>query len=66
MALTLNDAPTERLTAAELAAWREIPTAVISDDLNRTSTMQAAIKPVGPGGSRGHLDPKGVSVEWRQ
>ncbi len=49
MALTLNDAPRERLTADELVAWREIPTAVISDDLNRTATMQAAIKPVGPG-----------------
>ena len=49
MALTLNDAPRERLTADELAAWREIPTAVISDDVNRTATMQAAIKPVGPG-----------------
>jgi regulator of RNase E activity RraA len=49
MALTLNDAPKERLSDETLAAWREIPTAVISDDLNRTATMQAAIKPVGPG-----------------
>ena len=49
MVLLLNDAPTERLTTDELSAWREIPTAVISDDLNRSGTMQAAIKPVGPG-----------------
>lgn len=49
MALTLNEAPGDRLSDVQLEAWRGIPTAVISDDLNRTATMQAAIKPVGPG-----------------
>ncbi|MEE8522726.1 MAG: RraA family protein [Thermoanaerobaculia bacterium] len=49
MALVLNDAPTARLSADDLAAWRQIPTAIISDELNRTGTMHAAIKAVGPG-----------------
>lgn len=49
MALILNPAPAERLAESEIAVWRGVPTAVISDDLNRTQTMHAAIKPVGPG-----------------
>ena len=49
MSLIINDAPEARLSEAELSAWREIPVAVISDDLNRTGTMAAAIKPVGAG-----------------
>ena len=49
MALVVNPAPQARLSAEEIAAWRELPTAVISDDLNRTGTMQAAIKSVAPG-----------------
>ncbi len=47
--LTINDPPRTRLPESELAAWREIPTAVISDDLGRSGTMQAAIKPLAPG-----------------
>ncbi len=49
MALEMRDAPTERMSSDHINVWREIPTAVISDDLNRTGTMHAAIKPVGPG-----------------
>ena len=49
MSLILNDAPEARLSETELSAWREVPVAVISDDLNRTGTMAAAIKPVGAG-----------------
>lgn len=47
MALTINDPPENRMAAEKIAAWKAIPTAVIGDDLNRTQTMQAAIKPVG-------------------
>ena len=49
LALTINPSPTTLLSDDELAAWAALPTAIISDDLNRTNTMQAAIKPVGPG-----------------
>ena len=46
--LTINDPPPTRLPERELAAWREIPTAVISDDLGRSSTVQWAIKLFAP------------------
>ena len=49
MALEMNDPPRERMPAEKLAAWRGIPTAVISDELNRAGTMSAAIKPLSPG-----------------
>jgi regulator of RNase E activity RraA len=49
MALEMRDAPTDRMSSDDINVWRDIPTAVISDDLNRTGTMHAAIKPVGPG-----------------
>ena len=49
MALVVNDASFERMGEGEIAEWREIPTAVISDDLNRTGTMHSVIKPLGPG-----------------
>ncbi len=49
MALVVNPAPEKLLSEDEIAAWRELPTAVISDDLNRTGTMQHAIKSVAPG-----------------
>lgn len=38
-----------RLTAAEIDAWRDIPSSVISDSLNRCQSMDARIKPVAPG-----------------
>lgn len=37
------------LDETALAAWRQIPTAVASDCMNRTQSMAAAIKPVVPG-----------------
>ena len=46
MPLRINPTPPERLSEAEIAAWKEIPTAVISDDLDRTGTMDAAMKPL--------------------
>jgi 4-hydroxy-4-methyl-2-oxoglutarate aldolase len=39
-------APTRSLTDAELSAWRTIPAAVASDELNRTSTLDAGIRPM--------------------
>ena len=49
MALTINKSIQDRLSEADLAAWREIPSAIISDELNRSATMVAAIKPLVPG-----------------
>ena len=39
----------ENLTPETLAAWREIPPAIVSDCMNRTHSMAAAIKPLKPG-----------------
>jgi 4-hydroxy-4-methyl-2-oxoglutarate aldolase len=42
--------PTDlRLSPAELAAWREIPTATISDEMKHVGGMAAEINPVTPG-----------------
>jgi len=49
MALELHEAPASLLGDDELSPWREIPTAVISDDLNRTNAMVSVIKPVATG-----------------
>ena len=39
----------ETLAPETLAAWREIPSAIVSDCMNRTHAMAAAIKPVKAG-----------------
>ena len=39
----------ENLAPETLAAWREIPPAIVSDCMNRTHFMAAAIKPLKPG-----------------
>ena len=39
----------ENLTPETLAAWREISPAIVSDCMNRTHSMAAAIKPLKPG-----------------
>ncbi len=49
MSLIINHPPEARLSDDELATWRAIPTAVISDELNRACTMAAAIKPIAEG-----------------
>ena len=49
MALHMNPSPTDLIPEAGLAAWRGMPTAVMSDELNRSCAMSAAIKPVAPG-----------------
>ena len=46
MALEVRDSTAVRMSSSEIDAWRKIPTAVISDDLNRSGTMHAAIKPL--------------------
>ncbi len=46
MALTIGQLDFQKLSNDELAKWRQVPAAIIGDELNRTSTMQAAIKPV--------------------
>ena len=49
MAIQRHEIDFEQLSAADLAAWREIPPAIASDCMNRTQFMAAAIKPVAPG-----------------
>ena len=49
MTLTIHASEARRLGAADLAPWRDVPVAVIGDELNRGRMMQAAIKPVAPG-----------------
>ncbi len=46
MSLIINDPPEAWLSDDERATWRSIPTAVISDELNRACAMAAAIKPI--------------------
>lgn len=46
MALWKFDAPAGSLSQAELEAWREVPTTVASDELNRAGAMDAGIRPV--------------------
>ncbi|MEX2449773.1 MAG: RraA family protein [Rhodospirillales bacterium] len=46
MALIIQDRPATLLSKSDLAPWRDVPTAIISDELNRTGTLQAAIKPL--------------------
>ena len=49
MSLLINDGPENLMNEAAIASWRDIPVAVISDELNRGGTMAAAVKPVGDG-----------------
>ena len=49
MPLQRHAADFENLTPETLAAWREIPPAIVSDCMNRTHSMAAAIKPLKPG-----------------
>lgn len=35
------------LSEEELAAWREIPTAILSDEMNRTGTADSGLRPIG-------------------
>jgi len=49
MTVRLNDYFGHRFTDGDLAPWKEIPTAFISDQLNRRGAMHASIKPVRTG-----------------
>jgi RraA family protein len=46
MAIIDHGASENTLSEIEIAAWRVIPTAIASDDMNRTSTADAGIRPV--------------------
>lgn len=49
MTVITHEANYGNVPAAALKALAGLPVAVIGDELNRAQTMQAAIKPVGPG-----------------
>lgn len=49
MPIQISSAPAWRLSAAEFEAWRGIPPAIVSDELNRAGAMDAGIKPLSPG-----------------
>ncbi|MDP4797005.1 MAG: RraA family protein [Rhodospirillales bacterium] len=49
MALQKYSVDFARISDAALAAWREIPAAVVSDMMNRSQVMAARVKPVGIG-----------------
>lgn len=49
MALIVKESPREPMSEAELTSWRQVPAAVVSDELNRSAAMAAAIKPLAPG-----------------
>lgn len=49
MALHIYPAPEVSLSQRQVDAWKDIPVSIVSDELNRAQTMQAAVKPVIPG-----------------
>lgn len=49
MSLIIKDSSDAHISDDDLAEWRSIPVAVISDELNRSCTMAAAIKPIAEG-----------------
>lgn len=50
MALHIGEFPAHALTEQELRAWRAVPAAIASDELNRACTPDAGLKPVAAGG----------------
>ena len=46
MSVIVKASPMPRLSAEQLALWRDLPVAIVGDELGRTQVMQAAIKPV--------------------
>ena len=49
MALTILQPDFSRLSTGELDLWSHIPTSIISDELNRTGTLHAEIRPLQTG-----------------
>jgi regulator of RNase E activity RraA len=47
MALLRHHITVAPLAEAALARWRSIPTSIISDELNRSATLDAGIRPIG-------------------
>jgi 4-hydroxy-4-methyl-2-oxoglutarate aldolase len=48
MSLIVHDMPEPLLPSPELSPWRAVPTAILSDELNRGGTADASISPVRP------------------
>ena len=48
MALSIFDFPHTPFDAETIAAWCDIPTAIVSDELNRSGALTAEIKPLNP------------------
>lgn len=46
MAVIVHDLAVAHLDAEAVASWREVPTTIISDELNRAGTLAAAIRPI--------------------
>jgi RraA family protein len=46
MALTIHHPDFPRLSAEELELWKNIPTSIISDELNRTGTLNSELRPL--------------------
>ncbi len=48
MAIDFGTPPSSLLDAKEIAAWAEIPTPIIGDELNRAGLMASRIRPLSP------------------
>ena len=46
MALTIHQPDFPRISADELELWKNIPTSIISDELNRTGTLHSELRPL--------------------
>ena len=49
MAIQRHNTTFQRLSADELAGWKDIPPAIASDCMNRSNVMAARISPISPG-----------------
>ena len=47
MSVVRHEAPVVELGKDELDAWRGLPAAIVSDELNRSGTMDSGIRPIG-------------------
>lgn len=47
MSVTVRDYPGSGLSREAIAAWREVPTAIASDELDRAGAADAGLKPIG-------------------
>jgi 4-hydroxy-4-methyl-2-oxoglutarate aldolase len=49
MAMTIGQQPAPQLNEEQMAAWLDVPTTIISDELNRFGAMDAGIRPLADG-----------------